>query len=295
MNYPTGLIINPRWSEEVVTSLPHPLFSLCSATESGAGKVVLLHKCMEKVLGHIPVHEQTIGDCVSHGWGSAVDVLACVEIDQKNESEEFRFEVATEPIYAGSRVEIGGGRVNGDGSLGGWAAKFVERYGILHRTTYDRYDLRTYSGDKARKWGQRSHGVPDILEPIARQHPVRTVSLVTSYVEARDAIANGYPIPVCSNQGFTSTRDNDGFAKPEDNWAHCMLFLAVDDAHYRPGLLCLNSWGPHWISGPKRHGQPDGSFWVDADTVDSMLRGGDSFAVSNYVGFPAQKINYNLY
>tara|TARA_R110000868_G_scaffold228799_2_gene481762 strand:- start:833 stop:1066 length:234 start_codon:yes stop_codon:yes gene_type:complete len=67
-----------------------------------------------------------------------------------------------------------------------------------------------------------------------------------------------------------------------------MIFIGVDDAHRRPGLCCMNSWGPNWISGPKRHNQPDGSGWVDAETCDRMLRvQPDSYAVSGFVGFPA--------
>lgn len=41
-----------------------------------------------------------------------------------------------------------------------------------------------------------------------------------------------------------------------------------------------------WINGPTRGPQPPSTFWIDANTVDSMLRQGDSFAFSSYVGFP---------
>jgi hypothetical protein len=56
----------------------------------------------------------------------------------------------------------------------------------------------------------------------------------------------------------------------------------------------MNSWGADWISGPKRHDQPDGSFWVDADVAERMLRGQDSFAVSGYEGYPAQPELYDF-
>ncbi len=285
-----------RETDALMGMLRRPVFGAAASPlrDSGKGKVVLLHKVVEDVLGYFPIHEQTIGDCVSHGWGLAVDVLKCVQIKLKNEPEFFKAETATEPIYGGSRVEIGRGRLgSGDGSIGAWAARCVSEYGTLLREKYGRHDLRRYSGSKAREWGHPRGGIPDELEPTSREHPVRTVSLNQSYEEARDSIANGYPVPVCSMQGFQSRRDKDGFAKPSGSWAHCMCFIAVDDKHRRPGLLCMNSWGGHWISGPKRHGQPDGSFWADADTCDRMLRRDpDSYSLSGFEGYRRQDFSF---
>jgi hypothetical protein len=285
-----GCVYDWREVERFVSSLSRPVFGASASPlrDTGKGKTVLLHNHLETVAGSFRVHQQTVGDCVSHGWGLAVDVLKAVEITLGREREKWTGETATEPIYAFSRVEVGGGRLgNSDGSIGAWAARSVSEFGTLVRAKYDGADLRRYSGSKARTWGRRGAGVPDSLEPTAREHPVRTVSLVTSYDEARDAIANGYPVPVCSNQGFRDRRDRDGFSKASGSWAHCMCFVAVDDSRKRPGLLCVNSWGPDWISGPKRHGQPDGSFWVDADTCDRMLRRDpDSYSLSGFEGFP---------
>lgn len=62
----------------------------------------------------------------------------------------------------------------------------------------------------------------------------------------------------------------------------CFLGVRFD----RPGLLCLNSWGPNWVDGPKwPEDMPEGSFWVDAETAGRMLAGEDSFAVSGPDGF----------
>jgi hypothetical protein len=287
-----GWVDRPKDVDSFVASLRYPVFGqACRAfgiQDSGEGKVVLLHKAVERVVGHVPIHNQKIGDCVSHGFGSGVDFLTCVEIDMHGESEEWQGETVTETIYGSSRVEIGGGQLgNGDGSLGAWGAKAVKEYGTLLRKKYGGWDFTNYSGNMAKTLGRK--GMPDELEPTAREHRVRTVSLVQSYEEARDAICNGYPVPVCSMQGFKSRRDNDGFARPEGQWAHCMLFCGADDKSGRPGLLCLNSWGSDWIQGPKRHDQPDGSFWVDAQTCTKMLRSGDSYALSGYEGYPAQE------
>jgi hypothetical protein len=211
--------------------------------------------------------------------------------------EEFTGQTATEILYAGSRIEIGKGSVGTqDGSVGAWVAQFAHDYGTLIRAKYPSLDLTTYSGTLAKKLGMPRAGVPDDLEPLAREHPVKTTSLISTYEEARDAIANGYAIAVSSTVGFQMKRDQDGFARPEGQWPHCMCFAAVDDSFRRPGLLCVNSWGPSWISGPTRLDQPDGSFWVDANVVNAMLRMQDSFAPSGYVGYPKQvdKLDYML-
>lgn len=266
--------------------------------DSGRGKIALLHENYAKIVDpDLDSHFQGIGDCVSHGWGLGIDVLQATEIIA-GEREKFIAKVATEILYAMSRVEIGRGELGrGDGSQGAWAAEAVRDLGTLHRLKYldGKYDFTKYNAALAQQLGMPRAGCPNDLEPIAKEHPVKTVAVVRTYEEARDAIANGYPIPVCSDVGFTDTRDRDGFARAWGRWSHCMLFCAVDDEYKRPGLLCWNSWGSRWISGPKRHGQPDGSFWVDADVVDRMLREGDSYAISGYEGFKTQEIDYDLF
>jgi len=253
--------------------------------DTGQGKIALLHKIYEQVTSKdFPVWDQGIGDCVSFGYALGISTLKAVQI-ANGSGEKYIADVATEPIYGGSRVEIGGGRLGckSDGSLGAWGAKWIKDYGVLLRKNYNEDNLSAYSSFKAKNWG--CYGVPDNLEVIAKEHPVQTVALVQTYDEARDAIANGYPVVVCSSRGFETKRDNDGFAKPLGTWNHCMCFVAVDDQHTRPGLLCCNSWGRDYIFGPKRHGQPDGSFWVDGNVADKMLARGDSYAISSLKGF----------
>lgn len=295
--FPTGWTPNPKEVDRILGGMKHPVFGVTAAPikDSGKGKVVLLHKALLKVFPGWKCHEQTIGDCVSHGWGLGIDVLKAVQI-VAGAGEEWTGETATEIIYAASRVEVGRGRLgNGDGSVGAWASEAVgpESVGTLVRGKYGDLDLTSYSGATAKKLGGPRAGVPDDLEPKAREHPVKTRSLVRNYAEARDAIANGYPVAVCSNRGFASKRDAKGFARPSGRWEHCMVWIAVDDEDGRPGILDQNSWPPGWISGPTRHDQPEGSFWIDADDCDYMLAQNDSFAISGYTGFPAQQLDFS--
>ncbi|MEW4452116.1 hypothetical protein AB1L30_05460 [Bremerella sp. JC817] len=244
------------------------------------------------------VGRQGIGDCVSWGWAHGADIHLAV-MWSLGDSADWK-PVATESIYGGSRVEARGVARGGwsDGSYGAAAARWVREYGLIFREPYDQVDLSTYSAKRAKDWGNYGNGGKDDdgqLDDQARQHPVRNVALVTNFDEAAAAIASGYPVPVCSNQGFASKRDADGFARPSGTWPHCMCFVAVRHGD-RPGLLCLNSWGPNWIEGPKwPDDMPDGSFWVEKSVVDRMLAGEDSFCVSGYDGFPFRELDHALW
>ena len=88
------------------------------------------------------------------------------------EAAEYR-DLAPEVIYGGSRVEIGGGRIRGDGSIGAWAARWVRDYGVVPRGLHGSHDLRLYDENRCRDYGRR--GVPDDLEALAKEHPVRGV------------------------------------------------------------------------------------------------------------------------
>jgi hypothetical protein len=261
---------------------------------TGKGQAVFLWKYFERITGSpLVTHYQEIGDCVAHAFGLGTDVLTAVQILMHMKPERWITKCATELIYAGSRVEVGGGKIRGDGSMGVWAAEFIKNWGVLLQLPYldGAYDFTKYSGYKARQLGNRGAGVPDELEPLCKLHPVKTCAIVRSWEECRDAVANGYPVAMCSNVGFNSHRDKDGFLlRSRRPWYHAMIILGIDDAYQRPGALVQNSWGVHWVSGPTRHNQPEGSFWADASTIDAALRQGDSIALSGYIGYPRVKI-----
>lgn len=301
---------DPRATDRYITNTRRPfLWQKMQSRIIGSSKGcrVLLYKYLERALGKtIDPHDQMIGDCVGQGYGIGVDTLSATQIHGIGLAEKFVAKASTEFIYAGSRYEIGYLRhgspkmLRGDGSYGVYAAEFLRDYGALVRGRYGRHDLREYDARLARTWGRE--GVPDELEPEAKKHPIRSYALVRSYIECRDAIANGYPVIFCSSIGFNPEcrdhnpggRDSMGFLHRCGTWFHCMAGLGVDD-NERPGVLIMNSWGPNWVGGPKRLGQPDGSFWVDAKTIDEICSQGDSFAISGFVGFPKNDLHYDLF
>lgn len=269
-----------------------PRFVIVGATAADAGQRVVLWDFARRVNGgrHLPTLRQEIGDCVSMGATNAVNYLACMEIARLGERERYR--PAFPPfIYGISRVQVGGGRLgNSDGSLGIWAADAVRKYGVL---AGDEPGVPRYSGALAREWGHRP-GPPEAFLGAAQPHCLKTTAPVGSYAEVRAALVNGYPVTVASMQGFQMmprVERGKHWGIPAGQWSHQMSFIGVDDTGARPGCYCMNSWGPD-AHGPPADDAPPGGFWVDAEIVDRMVRQGDSFAYSQFEGFPAQKLDF---
>ena len=171
------------------------------------------------------------------------------------------------------------------------AATFVsESGGIVLRKNYPGVaDFTKYNGNLGAGWGAR--GLPDKVIDVANDHQVKTVSLVRTVEEARDALANGYGLAVCSNVGFSNKRDKNGIAKRSGSWAHCMAWVACDDTGSEPLFLVQNSWGK-WNDGghPEWGPIPDGSFLITSDVAAGMLAQNGSYAFSDFDGFPVQKL-----
>lgn len=248
---------------------------------SGKGKTVLLYEAARQVMGRdLDPGPQQIGDCVGWGFSGCLDLLACVEVlAGQPETYSWDMRASPEAIYALSRVEYGDkGGSDSDGSTGLWAKTALINGGSLSRNI-----VGAYSGMRAREWG--SSGLPDEYEEEAKKHRIRHAAQVRSYEAARDAISNGYPIAVCSDQGFEGNRDQDGFITANGQWAHCMKFVACKDDE-RPGLLCMNSWGSHNPPGPTgKYDIPSNSWWVDAATCTKMLKQEDSYAIGRFDGY----------
>ncbi len=296
-----GWISSPESRRIFIKGNPKPFMNqLDSAIRgTGSGKQALLWPFFEKVTGGpLKPHYQEIGDCVSHAYGLGIDILTGVQIAKRNSPQRWVAPAATEVIYGGGRIEIGRQVYNkgfwGDGMDGYMAAEFIKKYGVLLRQKYLDWDFTQYDGDVARKLGRT--GVPDEVEPLCRLHPIGRCALVNSWDEARDCIYNGYPVILCSNQGFSTRRgrDQNGYLTPSRvTWNHAMLLAGVDEACDRPGGCIINSWGSDWVDGGIKLNQPAGSFWADASVIDRMCKQGDTIAISSYAGYPRQ--DYNLW
>ena len=291
--YAAGWIDDSAEVEIVAGQQPYYTFSETPAGATATGPDhAYLWQAYEKATGKkYPNRDQgSYGTCVSFGTAAAVEVSQACECIA-GDPEEVR-DLATEVIYAGSRIEIGGGRFRSDGSIGAWAADWVKKYGVLDRAIFGngKYDLRVYSGARARQWGAPGAGVPDDLEPEARKYPVKTITKVTTFDDACKALVAGYGISVSSSVGYQMARDQEGFCKAGPRWDHCMALIGFQQGK-RPGAFIQNSWGPSAHTGPLGAGDPPtGGFWADAEAVEKMLKAGDSWAFSSVVGFPARVI-----
>lgn len=283
-----GSYCDPDATERLLSSLPMPLFGDTLAG-SGAGKLSLPYKAVlhyEQAAGRKPYDEaQTTGDCVSHAVRGGADVARANDPDLHS-TEDWIDRTATEPLY-GAR---------GHGGQGASCSRIVEwahkTGGLMLRKRYEELglDLTQYEANIGIRWGSR--GVPESVTSTAKKHQIGTISLVTSWEQARDAIANGYGLVCCSNVGFaTMKRDSEGMIRPSGTWNHAMQWHAADDT--RPGAcrFCVqNSWGWNAHTGPKVHDQPEGSFWIDQNTAQRMISQGGTYAVSNVAGFPKRTL-----
>lgn len=284
-----GWVDDRKAVDTVLQSLHTPYFGdITPIRGTGRGKITLLHQAVEKVAGSFYIYLQEIGDCVANAQAGAITSLSAIEIFN-GDLESFGGIIAPEPIYGDSRHLIGRDQISGDGSISAWACQATQKYGVVVQGKYGNIDLTTYSGARARDWGSRK-GTPEALKQYQKLHLVKTFSQIKTYEQAIDAIASGYPIVFGAQAGFSTVRDKYGFARRAEDWSHSQYIISADDTD-RPGLLVVNSWGRNWISGPKRHGQPDGSYWITPEDANYIFRQGDSWAISAYDGFPVRKFN----
>lgn len=289
-----GFVFLPDVSDAICEALPKGIFGSAAPhlKDSGKGQTVLLYNNYKKKNMKFPVTNQgNLGSCVAFGVGGAVDTLKITEI-VNGERSEFNNITCTEAIYYGARVVMGNNQIRGDGASTALAIKYIGERGTIARGKYGNIDVSEYSIDRCRKWGQNS-GFPKSLEDISKDHKIEQYSRVKSYEEARDSIANGCPVVVGSNYGYSSTCNNDGIAAQNTNWSHCMYFLAIRGD--KDLILVCNSWGPSWNSMPvKKYDEPLGTFWITADNAHKMCANGDAWSISSHAGYPL-KINSEVW
>lgn len=291
-----GWVDDPAAVEAVADQLRFRVFS-----DTPAGQVrdetlpthAYLWQAYLKVTGGLPpVKDQgQVGSCVSFGTNNAIMRSLVSDLASAKKRGSYK-DIAEEVTYGGSRVQVGGGKIRGDGSVGAWAAEFVRKYGVVPRETVAGVDLSRYDQSRCKKWGDPP-GPPAAILDAAKLSPVKEVTQVKTWSEAKKALAQGYAIAVCSQQGFSMKRDQNGVSQPSGSWAHCMCL----DGYHVEGVEeyghITNSWGADAHKGPVGWGSPNtDGFWAKSSVVERMLRQGDSWAFSGVVGFPAREIDW---
>ncbi len=243
---------------------------------------ILLYKAWEEVLGKYPDYPaQQIGDCVSFGHGHGNDLLQCIEC-RLGVPVEYR-ETDTEFIYGASR-EAAGILGTGDGSYGAAAVKAMTTIGMFRARCWE--VTEPIRAIEPRRGARR--GPPHDLELKAAPYKLGSAALVSTWNDLVAAITNGYPVTICTSQGFTLTRDPEGFCAASGTWGHCMLIAGV--RFDRPGACIIQSWGPGMPDGPTALDQPDFSFWAEQAAIEQILGEGDSWALSKTPAFVKREL-----
>jgi len=294
-----GCIIDPRETDAVCQRLSDAgeIVSFAAGQRSlrghGVGRNVFLWRAEVELLGKHPgTCFQGRGTCVARGTFRACQDSYYHDICYGGLLGDF-VELAFEPIYGGSRVDIGSGRLGrGDGSIGAWAAQWVHDFGLLQRGNYGSIDLTGEREDLAVSWGNPGVGVPRELIDASAAYLV-DVHRADTVEDIRDGIAAGYGCAFCSqtlwqnpNAGSNNRRDADGMCRPVGSGGHCVALRGVFSD--RRGNLCFvhqQSWGNECPSGPNRihtddHQEielPPGCCGIFADDVMKPLRSGEAW------------------
>ena len=239
---------------------------------------------------------QGTGDCVSWEWAHKLDVLMAVLVLLKKLPQEIVARTCSESIYALGRVEIyGKNYAGGAGMYGGGAAKAVLKLGTLHRLQYEGHDLRKYSGSRAISWGR--NGLPDELEPIAKEHRAGDSICVTDPIAAGALLQSGYPVGYCGSTSWGQQRGPDGIAIRHSRGSHgmCITGVRYDDSNEPLAFWVANTGHGNHCSGPVGPipvpvVYAECGSWVHVSKIRRVFAAGDCFAHSMYQGFPLQKI-----
>ena len=288
-----GFVFLPDVSDAICEALPKGIFGAAAPhlKDSGKGVTKLLSDDYGKCkMAYPQLNQGNVGSCVAVATGGGVDQTKITEI-ANGERSEFKALTCSEAIYYGARVVMGKNRIRGDGASTALAIKYIVEYGTIARGKYGNIDITEYSVDRCRKWGQNS-GFPKNLETISKDYKIQQYSRVTSYEMIRDSIANNCPVIVGSSSGFSNTCNNDGIARQNTTWHHCMRMIGIRAD--KELILVDNTWGPNWNSMPvRKYNEPRGSFWITADDADRMAKS-DAWSISAHEGYPL-KVNSEVW
>lgn len=242
-----------------------------------------------------------IYQCVGNGGGQATWYLSAAEVVRLRDPEQVILPFYLLP-YGRSRFHAGM-RGRGDGSFGSAFAKAIRTEGILPATTEG---LPKWTDQGGITWGSSveyewSDGaaIPSKWMEMSKKHLVKTTAQLRSADDAREALRNYYPCTIASDWGGQMRPTQQGepavlLNRRTTTWMHQMSLQGWWD-HPTLGEIfyILNSWGVD-AHGQPPDDAPPGGFWVKKSEMESIIRQGDSFAFSQFDGFPAQDLSWYI-
>lgn len=212
--------------------------------------------------GCYPGSAQERGDCVSHSGRSGGFGTVCGDIVGGLPDEETGLvegvpeisEAARKDMVLAAEWQWWCRRSGGDGWYLSACAETMIEDGVMLRQNYPDlgFDLTNYSYSNTAKYARS--GPPDKALVVGRTHKIATAADANSFEELRDAFGNGHGIGSDGGEGWSSTRDENGFSKRSGSWSHSFPQIGVDDrdvikAKYgQPLVLCMNNWAA-WNGG----------------------------------------------
>jgi hypothetical protein len=275
----------------------HATFFLAGQTDPPPDSV-RLWKIWEKVGQGGPVPDlspQPTGNCVAAATDDVVELLQLCEIHD-GESEVYK-PIYNPYHYATGRVLIGKNKLRGRaGSIGGWQAQAIEKYGVVHL----RDGLPKYTKKNVDSWGDdkkaESQSFRDYMEEGA-EHICGATSRLDSMGHLFEALGNKYPVTIASNRGYTMKVGADGFHRASGNWSHQMSIWGYGKKGSKTWAAIKNQWGNvHGVVLDPETGEPwpPGFICVHLDEFEAKhFRGSEAISYSRFKGYPQQDYDHS--
>lgn len=248
------------------------------------------------------IQYQVRGTCGGRAGSFCMDAVQCVLLASKAKSFKFH-RVSHAAVYYFARKLAGmlSGNwrdENNDGVASGSVPEAMSRMGLVEREEDN--DTNYYgqgSDDLACQLGSGGDSsLASKLIQLGKDRLITDWSPVHSAQELADGIASGGVGVGSDNQGFTMTRDKDGFCRPQGSWSHYQVRISVGDlaGSGRMGFGYNQSWGRDTPDGPKLKGHPGNCFGVDFGVQDQIIRSGDWAVVFGFNVWDLEEGNLDI-